>query len=86
MGVSNSWQPTTSYFNGARYESKDGGISFFQNVCSRKLLATATPRNPNNVMYYHLVIQIVVVIITLHTVLWFKLPTMTDNRTGKSVT
>jgi hypothetical protein len=40
-------------------------------------LATATPRNPNNVLYYHLVIQIIVVIITLHSVLWFKLPTMT---------
>ena len=77
MGISNSWQPATSYFNGARRESKDGGISFFQDMCSRKLLATATPRNPNNVLYYHLVIQIIVVIITLHSVLRFKLPIMT---------
>jgi len=68
MGVSNSWQPVTSYFSGARRESKDGGISFFQNVCSR---------NPNNFLYYRLVIQIIVVIITLHSVLQFKLSTVT---------
>jgi len=57
--------------------SKDCGSSFFQNVCSRKLLATATLRNPNNVLYYRLVIQIIVVTITLRSVLWFKLPTVT---------
>ena len=77
MGVSNSWQPATSYFNGARHDSKDCGSSFFQNVRSRKLSATATPRNPNNVLYYHLVIQIIVVTITVHSVQWFKLPSMT---------
>jgi hypothetical protein len=46
-------------------------------VCSRKLLATTTPRNPNNVLYYHLVIQMIVFTITLRSVLQFKLPIMT---------
>jgi hypothetical protein len=46
-------------------------------MCNRKLLATATPRNPSNVLYYHLVVQIIVVTITLYSVLRFKLPTIT---------
>lgn len=77
MGVSISWQPATSYFNGARHEIEDCGSSSFQNVCNRKLLATATPKNPNNVLYYHLVIQMIVVVITLLSVLQFKLLTVT---------